>query len=223
MPDRGNLLYAFPKSPERSGGWRGALMVATWPYPGRMAKSRSGDMKGLEDQLASLGWEFDGCWRSWAHDICQWIPCGLPADILTSEFSDGDVAFEVSEFQGDSCDMDRKGDLSLWERSRESEIGSSANGVEIPSDGLVTSLLCRGTDAGRPPGPDCAGSDGNSRAGFGGNGHFPSNGRGPGEPAATKRMVPLVLELLRPYRSGLAVVFAAMMVETAMSLAAPWP
>ncbi|MBL9176091.1 MAG: ABC transporter ATP-binding protein [Verrucomicrobiales bacterium] len=38
-----------------------------------------------------------------------------------------------------------------------------------------------------------------------------------------KSMVPLVLELLRPYRVGLAIVFAAMMVETAMSLAAPWP
>ena len=33
----------------------------------------------------------------------------------------------------------------------------------------------------------------------------------------------LVLELIRPYRGWLAIVFAAMMVEIAMSLAAPWP
>ena len=31
------------------------------------------------------------------------------------------------------------------------------------------------------------------------------------------------MELLRPYKSGLVIVFAAMLVETAMSLAAPWP
>lgn len=34
---------------------------------------------------------------------------------------------------------------------------------------------------------------------------------------------PLVIELLRPYRGWLAVVLAAMLVEIAMSLAAPWP
>ena len=33
----------------------------------------------------------------------------------------------------------------------------------------------------------------------------------------------LVLELLRPYRGWLVIVFAAMLVEIAMSLAAPWP
>jgi subfamily B ATP-binding cassette protein MsbA len=32
-----------------------------------------------------------------------------------------------------------------------------------------------------------------------------------------------VLQLVRPYRTGLAIVFAAMLVETLMSLAAPWP
>jgi ABC-type multidrug transport system fused ATPase/permease subunit len=36
-------------------------------------------------------------------------------------------------------------------------------------------------------------------------------------------MAPLVLELLRPYRAWLVVVFAAMLVETVMSIAAPWP
>ena len=36
-------------------------------------------------------------------------------------------------------------------------------------------------------------------------------------------MTRLVLELLRPYRGWLVIVFAAMLVEIAMSLAAPWP
>jgi len=36
-------------------------------------------------------------------------------------------------------------------------------------------------------------------------------------------MLTLVRELIRPYRGWLVVVFAAMMVETLMSLAAPWP
>jgi subfamily B ATP-binding cassette protein MsbA len=36
-------------------------------------------------------------------------------------------------------------------------------------------------------------------------------------------MLHLVLELVQPYRRWLMVVFAAMLVETAMSLAAPWP
>ena len=36
-------------------------------------------------------------------------------------------------------------------------------------------------------------------------------------------MTALVLELVRPYRGGLAIVFGAMLVETLMSLAAPWP
>ena len=41
--------------------------------------------------------------------------------------------------------------------------------------------------------------------------------------AAGKGMTQLVLQLLRPYRGWLIIVFAAMLVETAMSLAAPWP
>jgi subfamily B ATP-binding cassette protein MsbA len=41
-----------------------------------------------------------------------------------------------------------------------------------------------------------------------------------GKPNGTSR---LVLQLLRPYKTGLAIVFLAMLVETAMSLAAPWP
>ena len=32
-----------------------------------------------------------------------------------------------------------------------------------------------------------------------------------------------ILDLIRPYRGWLTIVFAAMMVETPMSLAAPWP
>jgi len=36
-------------------------------------------------------------------------------------------------------------------------------------------------------------------------------------------MTKLVLQLLQPYRGWLIIVFAAMLVETAMSLAAPWP
>jgi len=36
-------------------------------------------------------------------------------------------------------------------------------------------------------------------------------------------MTRLVLELIRPYRKWLLIVFIAMLVETAMSLAAPWP
>ncbi len=36
-------------------------------------------------------------------------------------------------------------------------------------------------------------------------------------------MVRLVMDLVRPYRTWLAIVFAAMMVEILMSLAAPWP
>jgi subfamily B ATP-binding cassette protein MsbA len=48
---------------------------------------------------------------------------------------------------------------------------------------------------------------------------------GPG-PADTTQPAPargLVLDLLRPYRVGVAIVFAAMLVETAMALLAPWP
>lgn len=42
-------------------------------------------------------------------------------------------------------------------------------------------------------------------------------------PNPSTGLASLVLELLRPYRGGLALVFAAMLVQTAMSLAAPWP
>ncbi len=42
-------------------------------------------------------------------------------------------------------------------------------------------------------------------------------------PEARKGMMKLVVQLLRPYRGWLIVVFIAMLVETAMSLAAPWP
>ncbi|MFO1459780.1 MAG: hypothetical protein U1G08_10240 [Verrucomicrobiota bacterium] len=50
---------------------------------------------------------------------------------LNLEFSDGDVAFEVSEFRGDSCDMDRKGDLSLWERSRGAKLDRARTGSKF--------------------------------------------------------------------------------------------
>ena len=36
-------------------------------------------------------------------------------------------------------------------------------------------------------------------------------------------MAPLILELIRPYRGWLIIVFIAMLFETAMSIAAPWP
>jgi subfamily B ATP-binding cassette protein MsbA len=42
-------------------------------------------------------------------------------------------------------------------------------------------------------------------------------------PAPGQRMGPFLRDLLRPYRARLIVVFVAMLVETAMSLAAPWP
>src|SRR5271167_4384921 len=42
-------------------------------------------------------------------------------------------------------------------------------------------------------------------------------------PAQDKQMTRLVLGLLRPYGGWLLIVFIAMMVEIAMSLAAPWP
>jgi subfamily B ATP-binding cassette protein MsbA len=41
--------------------------------------------------------------------------------------------------------------------------------------------------------------------------------------APERPMAPFVRELIRPYAGGLAIVLAAMLVETAMSLAAPWP
>jgi subfamily B ATP-binding cassette protein MsbA len=43
------------------------------------------------------------------------------------------------------------------------------------------------------------------------------------KPHFDRTMTDLVLELLRPYHGWLAIVFAAMLVEIAMSLAAPWP
>ena len=43
----------------------------------------------------------------------------------------------------------------------------------------------------------------------------------PGHPA--KGMTRLITELVRPYRGWLMIVFAAMLIETAMSIAAPWP
>src|SRR5580698_5468858 len=39
----------------------------------------------------------------------------------------------------------------------------------------------------------------------------------------TPAMLRLIRNLIRPYRASLAVVLAAMLVETLMSLAAPWP
>src|SRR5271154_1040322 len=42
-------------------------------------------------------------------------------------------------------------------------------------------------------------------------------------PPADKQMRRLVLDLLRPYKGWLTIVFIAMLVEIAMSLAAPWP
>jgi ABC-type multidrug transport system fused ATPase/permease subunit len=45
----------------------------------------------------------------------------------------------------------------------------------------------------------------------------------PAAPVPSKGMARLVLELIRPYRGWLVIVFAAMMVETAMTLATPWP
>src|SRR4029453_18255493 len=41
--------------------------------------------------------------------------------------------------------------------------------------------------------------------------------------APQRTMMPFVRELVRPYRGWLAIVLAAMLVETLMSLAAPWP
>ena len=38
-----------------------------------------------------------------------------------------------------------------------------------------------------------------------------------------RNMAPLIRELIRPYRGWLIIVFIAMLIETAMSIAAPWP
>ncbi len=42
-------------------------------------------------------------------------------------------------------------------------------------------------------------------------------------PARDKQLMRLVIQLLRPYRGWLLIVFIAMLVEIAMSFAAPWP
>lgn len=42
-------------------------------------------------------------------------------------------------------------------------------------------------------------------------------------PSADKQLRPLVMSLIRPYYRGLAIVLLAMMVEMAMTIAAPWP
>ena len=44
-----------------------------------------------------------------------------------------------------------------------------------------------------------------------------------GATPSPKAMTPLVLDLIRPYRGWLILVFIAMLFETAMSIAAPWP
>src|SRR5208282_3865946 len=43
------------------------------------------------------------------------------------------------------------------------------------------------------------------------------------EPPEEKQLRQLVLQLVRPYHGWLLIVFVAMLVEIAMSLAAPWP
>jgi hypothetical protein len=42
-------------------------------------------------------------------------------------------------------------------------------------------------------------------------------------PKSSGEMFRFVLELVRPYRNWLIVIFIAMVIETAMSIAAPWP
>ena len=42
-------------------------------------------------------------------------------------------------------------------------------------------------------------------------------------PGSAKAKTRLVLELVRPYRGWLAIVFVAMIFETVATLAAPWP
>src|SRR5262249_268446 len=44
-----------------------------------------------------------------------------------------------------------------------------------------------------------------------------------GEPPPKQSMAALVVDLVRPYRKWLIIVFIAMLVETAMTLLAPWP
>jgi ABC-type multidrug transport system fused ATPase/permease subunit len=45
------------------------------------------------------------------------------------------------------------------------------------------------------------------------------SGKGPNDPG----MMPLIRGLLRPYRSSLAIILVAMLVQSTMTLAAPWP
>ncbi len=53
--------------------------------------------------------------------------------------------------------------------------------------------------------------------------HTVTDGTPKSEAPSGKGMLPLVLDLVRPYRKWLIIVFAAMVVETLASLAAPWP
>jgi hypothetical protein len=48
-------------------------------------------------------------------------------------------------------------------------------------------------------------------------------GKAPGVPTPDNQLTRLVLELIRPYRGWLVIVFIAMLAGIAMSLAAPWP
>lgn len=49
------------------------------------------------------------------------------------------------------------------------------------------------------------------------------NPAGPTPDATTGKLSSLILDLLRPYRTGLAIVLGSMLVQTLTSLAAPWP
>ena len=49
------------------------------------------------------------------------------------------------------------------------------------------------------------------------------NSSGIKDKVRSKSLFTLVRELVRPYRKWLIIVFIAMLIETAMSLAAPWP
>lgn len=50
-----------------------------------------------------------------------------------------------------------------------------------------------------------------------------SNPAGPTPDAKTGKLSSLIIDLLRPYRTGLAIVLGSMLVQTLTSLAAPWP
>ncbi len=49
------------------------------------------------------------------------------------------------------------------------------------------------------------------------------NPAGPTPDATTGKLSSLIIDLLRPYRTGLAIVLGSMLVQTLTSLAAPWP